>query len=74
MATSVVNGKVLPHRWVGIFWKGRVLLYVFLVFFQRRRSDGARFASGQRRFEHIGSVNGSLGRARSDNRMDFINK
>ena len=54
--------------------EGRVLLDVFAVLVQRGCADGAQFAARQSRLEHVAGVDGALGRARADQRVQLVDE
>ncbi len=49
-----------------------VLLDVLLVLVERRRADRAQLATGEHRLEQVGGVDGALGGARSDDRVQLV--
>ena len=55
-------------------FKRRIFLDVLAVFVQRGGPDGTQFAASQGRLEHIGSVDRALGRARPDQRVQFVDE
>ena len=54
--------------------QGTVLLDILAVFIQRRGADTLNLAAGQCRFEHIGRIYGSLGRASTHQGVQFIDE
>ena len=54
--------------------EGRVLLNVFAVFVQCGCADSAQLTARQSRLEHVRGVDGALGRARADDRVQLVNK
>ena len=54
--------------------QGLVFLEIFLVFVQGGSPDGAEFAPGQRGFQDIGRIHGSLSAPGAHQRMDFVYK
>ncbi len=54
--------------------EGRVLLDVLAVLVERGCADGAQFAARQRRLEHVAGVDGALGRARADERVQLVDE
>ena len=61
------------HRLETAFQR-RIFFNIFPVFFQGRRSDQLDLASGERRFQNIRRIQSALGSARSNDRMQLINK
>ena len=54
--------------------EGRILLDVFAVFIKRGRTNALNFTSGERRLEHIGSINRTFGSTGSDERVEFVDE
>ena len=54
--------------------EGRVLLDVFAVLVERGGADSAQLAARQSRLEHVARVDGALGRARTDDRVQFVDE
>ena len=52
----------------------RILLNVLAVFVERGGANGAQFSAGQGGLEHVAGVNGALGRARPDKRVQFVDE
>ena len=52
----------------------RVLLDVLAVLVERRRADRAQLAARQHRLEHVRRVDGALGRARADDRVQLVDE
>ena len=52
----------------------RVLLDVLLVLVERRGADGAQLAAGEHRLEQVGGVDGALGGARADDRVQLVHE
>ena len=52
----------------------RVLFDVLAIFVERGGADGAQFAAGQRRLEHVGGVHGAFGGARADQRVQLVDE
>ena len=52
----------------------RVLLDVLAVLVERRRADRAQLAARQHRLEHVGRVDGALGRAGADDRVQLVDE
>ncbi len=55
-------------------FQSRILFHMLAVFIQRSRADTAQFTAGQLRFEQVGRVGRSFGRAGTHQGMQFINK
>src|ERR1017187_7159016 len=55
-------------------FQGGVFFDVFAIFVQRGGADSAQFAAGQRRLQHVGSVNRAFGSARAYQRVQFVNE
>ena len=54
--------------------EGRVLLDVLAVLIERGCADGTQFAARQGRLEHVAGVDGALGRARADQRVQLVDE
>ena len=54
--------------------QGGVLLDVLAVLVERGRADRAQLAAGQHRLEQVGGVDGALGRARADDRVQLVHE
>ena len=54
--------------------EGRILFDVLAVFVQRCSADGAEFAAGQRRLQHIRGVDRAFRRARAHQRVQLIDE
>ena len=52
----------------------RVLLDVLAVLVERRRADRAQLAAGEHRLEHVRRVDGALGRAGADDRVQLVDE
>ena len=52
----------------------RVLLDVLAVLVERRRADAAELAAREHRLEHVRGVDGALGRARADDRVQLVDE
>ena len=61
------------HRLKTAFERG-VLLDVFAIFVQRGRADTMQFAAGQHRLEHVARIHRTLGLARADHGMNFVDE
>ena len=55
-------------------FQGLILLKIFLKFVERRCTDSAQLASCKGRFEDIGCVHRSIRLARTDKRMNLVDK
>ena len=56
-------------------FEGLVLLEILLIFVEGGGSDGAQFATGQRRLQDVGRIHRALaGRTGTDQRVDLINE
>jgi hypothetical protein len=55
-------------------FQGGIMLDVLSVFVHGGRPNALEFASGQRRFQHVGSVDGALGRAGPDHGVKLVDK
>ena len=51
-----------------------VLLDVLAVLVERGRADAAQLAPGEHRLEHVGGVDGALGRAGTDDRVQLVDE
>ena len=51
-----------------------VLLDVLAVLVERRRADRAQLAAGEHRLQHVRRVDGALGRARADDRVQLVDE
>ena len=51
-----------------------VLLDVLAVLVERRRADGAQLAAGEHRLEQVGGVDGALGGAGADDRVQLVDE
>ncbi len=51
-----------------------VLLDVLAVLVERRGADGAQLAAGEHRLEQVGGVDGALGGARADDRVELVDE
>ncbi len=54
--------------------EGRVLLDIFLVFVERRRADAMQLAARKGRLEQVGGIHTAFARARTDQRMHFVDE
>src|SRR5207244_1532418 len=54
--------------------EGGVRLDVLPVLVERRRADAPQLAAGEHRLEHVRGVDGALGRARSDDRVQLVDE
>src|SRR5438876_4207222 len=54
--------------------EGGVLLDVLAVLVERRRADRAQLAAGEHRLEQVRRVDGALGRARADDRVQLVDE
>ena len=61
------------HRLEAALQRG-VLLDVLAVLVQRRGADGAQLAAGEHRLEQVGGVDGALGGARADDRVQLVHE
>jgi len=52
----------------------RVLLDVLPVLVERRRANRVQLAAGQHRLQHVGGVDGALGRARADHGVQLVDE
>ena len=52
----------------------RIFFDVLAVFVERGGADGAQLAAGQRRLQHVGSVNRAFGRARAHQRVQLVDE
>ncbi len=54
--------------------EGGVLLDVLSVLVERRRADGAQLAAREHRLQHLGRVDGALGRTGADDRVHLVDE
>ena len=73
-ADRVLDGRLADRDGLEAPLERRVLLDVLPVFVERRRADGVQLAAGQHRLQHVGRVDRSLGRARADDRVQFVDE
>ena len=74
MATvSVTEGSPTNDRLEAALERG-ILLDVLAVLVERRGADRAQLAAGQHRLEHVGGVDGSLGRTGADDRVQLVDE
>ena len=70
----VLDGRLLDVDRLKPPLERRVLLDVFLVLGERRRTDGPQLPAGQRGLEHVGRVHRPFGRAGSDQRVQLVDE
>ena len=70
----LLHGRLLDHDRLEAALEGRVALDVLAVLVERRRADALELAAGQRRLEDVGRVDGALGRARADERVQLVDE
>src|SRR5206468_11848621 len=70
-----VGGRRLPDedRLEATLERG-VLLDVLAVLVERRRADAAQLAAREHRLEHVRRVDGALGRASADDRVQLVDE
>ena len=71
---GIFHAGLLDHDRLEAAFESGILLDVFPVFVERGGADGPKLAPGQLRLEHVGSVGRPLGRAGSDNGMQFVDE
>jgi hypothetical protein len=70
----VLHARLLDeHRLEAALERG-VLLDVLAVLVERRRADGAQLAAGEHRLEQVGGVDGALGGAGADDRVQLVDE
>ena len=70
----VFDGRLADQDWLKAAFERGIFLDVLLVFVQRGRADRAQFAAGQRRLQNVGSVHRAFGRARANQRVQFVDE
>ena len=70
----ILFGRLAYHHRLETPFKSGVLLNIFLILFERRRTDRAEFSASQSRLQHIRSIKRAFGRPRSDQCVQLIDK
>ena len=70
----VLDGRLADHHGLEAALERGVLLDVLAVLVERRRADGAQLAAGEHRLEQVGGVDGALGGARADDRVQLVDE
>jgi hypothetical protein len=68
----VLDGRLADHHGLEAALERGVLLDVLAVLVERRRADGPQLAAGEHRLEQVGGVDGALGGARADDRVQLV--
>src|SRR5579885_2339073 len=71
---SVLDGRLFDEHGLEAPLERRVFFDVLFVFIKRSRANGAQFAPGQRRLEHIRGIHGAFGRAGSDECVQLVDE
>ena len=71
---SVFDAGLLDHHGLEAAFEGGVLLDVLPIFIERGCADGAQFAAGELRLEHVRCVGGAFGRAGADDGVEFVDE
>ena len=69
-----LHTRFFHHDRLETAFQSRILFHMLAVFIQRSRADTAQFTTGQLRFEQVGRVGRSFGRAGTHQGMQLINK
>ena len=70
----VRNGRLADEDGLEAPLEGRVLLDVLAVLVERRRADRAQLAAGEHRLQQVRRVDGALGRAGTDDRVQLVDE
>ena len=70
----LLHGRLFDHDRLEAALEGGVALDVLAVLVEGRRADALQLAAGQRRLEDVGRVDGALGRAGPDERVQLIDE
>ena len=70
----VRDGRLADEHRLEAPLERRVLLDVLAVLVERRRADRAQLAAGEHRLEQVRRVDGALGRARADDRVQLVDE
>ena len=73
-ADGVFDRRLIDQHGLEPALERGVLLDVLAVLVQRRGADGVQLAAGQHRLEHVGRVDGPLGRARPDDGVELVDE
>ena len=68
----VLDARLVDHDRLEAALERGVLLDVLAVLVERRRADRAQLAAGEHRLEQVGGVDGALGGARADDRVQLV--
>ena len=68
----VLDGRLADVDGLEAALERGVLLDVLAVLVERRRADGAQLAAGEHRLEQVGGIDGALGGARADDRVQLV--
>src|SRR5687767_13595331 len=71
---GVLDGRLLDQDRLEAPLQRRVPLDVLAVLVQRRRADRLELATGQRRLQDVRRVDGTLGRARANQRVQLVDE
>ena len=71
---GVLDAGLVDHDGLEAALEGGVLLDVLAIFVERGRADAVEFAAREHGLEHVAGVHGSLGLARADHGVDFIDE
>ena len=71
---DVGHAGLAHHDYLEAALEGSVFLNVLAVLADRRRSHTAQLAAGERGLDHVRSIQGSLGRPRSHQRVQLIDE
>ena len=71
---GLLEGRLLHHDRLEAALEGGVALDVLAVLVERRRADALELAARQRRLEDVGGVDGALGRAGPDERVQLVDE
>ena len=71
---GVFDGGLGDQNGLEAALQGGVLLDVLAVLVERGGADGAQFAAGQRRLEHVRGVHRAFGGARADQRVQLVDE
>ncbi len=70
----VFHGRFADIDRLEAAFEGRILFDMLAVLVERRGSDAAQLAAGQRRLEQVGGIRAAFRLARADHRMQFVHE
>jgi hypothetical protein len=70
----VLDARLVDEHLLEAAFERGVLLDVLAVLVERRRADAVHLAARERRLQHVAGVDGALGLARADHRVDLVDE